>query len=106
MKGYVNVNGLKKFLKSLLLPVIVLSVANCLMFYEGLNHLSAQSLHYITTVLFLISLIFSAWFDRSRYFFVLLFFLCVYLFRYYLYNCVFGLHIELVYILLSFLVVL
>jgi len=89
----------------LLLLVIVLLVANCLLFYQGLNHLSTQSLHYITVVLFLISLIFSAWFDRARYFFVLLLFLCVYLFRYYLYTCVYGLHIELVYILISLLVV-
>lgn len=79
-------------LKSMIVPSVLLLIAHCLVVYGFLDNLSMPSLNYFTIITFLISLVLCAWFGKSRYFFIFLLCLAVYLFRYYFFNLLYSLN--------------
>ncbi|HHU51576.1 MAG TPA: GGDEF domain-containing protein [Firmicutes bacterium] len=79
-------------LKSMLVPSVLLLVAHCLVVYGFLDNFSIQSLNYFVISIFLMSLVLCAWFGKSRYFFIFLLCLAVYLFRYYFFNLLYGMN--------------
>ena len=76
----------------MLVPSVLLLVAHCLVVYGFLDNFSIQSLNYFVISIFLMSLVLCAWFGKSRYFFIFLLCLAVYLFRYYFFNLLYGMN--------------
>ncbi len=72
-----------ELIKALIVPLIILLLASYLFFSGSLSFLPVNVFNYFVLTVFIIAMLLSIWFDKSRYFFALLYLVVIYIIRFY-----------------------
>lgn len=95
---------LDKLAKALIIPLVILLLAGYLLFSGYLSFLPVSVLNYFVLTIFIIAMLLSIWFNKSRYFFALLYLAVIYIIRFYFIEYYMaGLNIEPLYWILTIL---